>query len=101
MDVPRCKQLTEVPGTLTRWKRSLRAFAERTGGQAVPPECKLPISFKMIPLNMLSEIKIKHKYTAGSDKTYAGFPKLLVEVANERRSMIGARPRAEVSPTCT
>ena len=32
MDVPRFKQFTELPGTLTRWERSLRSFSERTGG---------------------------------------------------------------------
>ena len=33
---------------------------------------------------MMSEIKIKHKYTSGMDKTYEGFSKLLVEMAYEK-----------------
>ena len=84
MEVPICKQLTDFPVALTKWERSLRNFAERTGGQAVPPEWKLPILFKMIPLSMMGEIKIKHKYTTGMDKTYEGFSKLLLEMAHEK-----------------
>ena len=38
----------------------------------------------MIHLNMMSEIKIKHKYTSGMDKTYEGFSGLLVEMAYEK-----------------
>ena len=38
----------------------------------------------MIPLNIMSEIKIKHKYTTGMDKTYEGLSKLLVEMAYEK-----------------
>ena len=37
MDLPRGKQLTELPTTLTRWDRSLQNLSERTAGQAVPP----------------------------------------------------------------
>ena len=48
------------------------------------PQWKLPILFKMIPASMMSEIKIKHKYTTGVDKTYEGFSKLLVDMANEK-----------------
>ena len=63
----------------------MRNYFERTGGTAVPaPEWKLPILFKIIPTSMMSEIKIKHKYTVGVDKTYEGFSKLLVEMANEK-----------------
>ena len=40
--------------------------------------------FGIIPLNILSEIKIKHKYTSGFDKTYEGFSKLLIEMAHEK-----------------
>ena len=36
--------------------------------------------FDMSPLNMMSEIKIKHKYTTGMDKTYEGFSKLLIKM---------------------
>ena len=62
-----------------------RSFSERTGGsQAVPPEWKLPILFKMIILNMMNEMKIKHKYTIGMDKTYEGFSRLLIEMAHEK-----------------
>ena len=60
MEVPKCKQLTDLPAALTKWERSLRNFTEGTGGQAVLAEWKLPIVFKMIPLNMMGEIKIKH-----------------------------------------
>ena len=85
MEVPRCKQLIDLPAALTKWERSLRSFSERTGGsQAVPPEWKLPILFKMIPLNMMSEIKIKQKYNIGMDKTYKGFSRLHIEMANEK-----------------
>ena len=35
-------------------------------------------------MNILSEIKIKHKYTSGFDKTYEGFSKLLIEMAHEK-----------------
>ena len=84
-EVSRCKQLTELPAALTKWERSLRNFSEPTGGsQDVPPEWKLPILFKMIPLNMMGEIKIKQKYTTGMDKTYEGFSRLLLEMANEK-----------------
>jgi hypothetical protein len=38
MQVPRCKQLTDLPAALTKWERSLRTYAERTGGSAVPQE---------------------------------------------------------------
>ena len=69
MKVPRCKQLTDLPAALTNWERAQKTFSERTGGQAIPLEWKLPILFDMIPTNMLSEIKIKHKYTQGFDKT--------------------------------
>ena len=75
--------MTDLPAVLTKWERSLRSFSERTGGsQAVPPEWKLPILFKMIPLSMMSAIKIKHKYTIGFDKIYEGFSRLLIEKAN-------------------
>ena len=72
MEVPRCKQLVDLPVALTKWERSLRSYAERTGGSAVAPEWKLPILFKMILTSMMQEIKIKHKYTSGSDKAYDG-----------------------------
>ena len=53
MELPRCKQLTDLLAALTKWECSLRIFAERTGGQAVLAEWKIPIFFKMIPLNMM------------------------------------------------
>ena len=62
----------------------MRNFTERPGAQAVPPEWKLPILFKMIPLSMMSEIKFKHKYTTGMDKIYSGFSRLLLEMADEK-----------------
>ena len=52
MEVPRCKHLVELPAAITRWERSLRAYADKTGGQAVPPGWKSPILFKMIPTYM-------------------------------------------------
>ena len=61
MEVPRCKQLTDFSAALTKWERSLRDYAERTGGSAVPREWNLPILFKMTPTCMMQEIKIKHK----------------------------------------
>ena len=82
MDVPRCKQLTDLPAALTKWERSFHNYSERTGGAAISLEWKLPILFKMIPTTMMSEIKIKHKCTTGVDKTYEGFSKLLVEMTN-------------------
>ena len=42
MEVPRCKHLTDLPGVLTKWERSLRNFTEGTGGQAGPPEWNCP-----------------------------------------------------------
>ena len=57
----------------------------------------------MIPLSMMSEIKIKHKYTSGMDKTYEGFSKLLVEMAYEKNydrraaKSRGAHPRSLTS----
>ena len=77
-------KLSFCAAALTKWERSLRTYAERTGGSAVPHEWKLPILFQMIPTNMMSEIKIKHKYTTGPDKSYEGFSRLLIEMANER-----------------
>ena len=56
MEVPRCKELTDIPAGLTNWERSLRNFAERTGGQAIPADWKHLILFKMIPLNKMGEI---------------------------------------------
>ena len=50
MQVPRCKQLTDLPAALTNWERAQSTFSERTGGQAIPAEWKLPILFDMIPL---------------------------------------------------
>ena len=44
----------------------------------------MPILFQMIPTSMMSEIKIKHKYTSVHDKSYEGFSRLLIEMANER-----------------
>ena len=38
----------------------------------------------MIRLNMMSDIKIKHKHTAGFDNTYDGFSRLLLEMADEK-----------------
>ena len=38
----------------------------------------------MILLNMMSDFKIKQKFTAGSDKIYDGFSRLLLEMANEK-----------------
>ena len=73
MKVPRCKQLAEFPAPLTNWERAQKTFSERTGGQAIPAEWKLFVLFDMIPLSMMSEIKIKHKYTTGMDQTYEGF----------------------------
>ena len=84
MKVPRCKQLTDLPAALTNWERAQNTFYERTGGQAIPQEWKLPILFDIIPASILSEIKIKHKYTQGFDKTYEGFSKLLIEMAHEK-----------------
>ena len=50
----------------------------------MPPEWKLPILFKMISLSMMREIKIQPQYTIGFDKTYEGFSRLLIEMANEK-----------------
>ena len=72
MEVPRCKQHTDLRAALTKWECRLRNYADRTGGSSVPPEWKLSILFKMIPTSMMQEIKIKHKYTSGSDKSYEG-----------------------------
>ena len=72
MDVPRCKQIVELSATITRWERSLRTYAEMTGGQAVPADWKLPIGFKMIPMTMTQDIKIRHKYAVGEATTYEG-----------------------------
>ena len=78
------KQLTELPSAITRWERSLRQFSENTGGQAIPPEWKLPILFKMIPASLMQDIKVRHKYAVGEEKQYPGFSKILIEMANER-----------------
>ena len=43
MDVPCCKQIVEIPAAITRWERSPKQCAEKTGGQAVPADWKLPI----------------------------------------------------------
>ena len=43
MDVPRCKQIVDIPAAITRWERSFKHYAEKTGGQAVPEFWKLPI----------------------------------------------------------
>ena len=67
MDVPRCKQLTELPSAITRWERSLRLFSEKTVGQAIPSEWKLPILFKMIPANLMQDINVRHKYAVGEE----------------------------------
>ena len=84
MKVPRWKQLSDLPAALINWERAQRTFSERTGGQGIPTEWKLPILFDTIPLSMMSEIEIKHKYNSGMDKTYEGFSKLLVEMAYEK-----------------
>ena len=78
-----------LPGTITQWERSLRAFSEKIGGQAVPPDWKLPILYKMIPTSMMQEIKIRHKYATGEVKAYAGFSRLLIEMAYNRRAAKG------------
>ena len=78
------ESLTDLPAALTNWERAQRTFSERTGGQAIPAEWTLPILFDMIPLNVMFEIKIKHKYTTGMDKTYEGFSKLLLEMALQK-----------------
>ena len=40
--------------------------------------------FKMIPTSMMQDINIMHKYMTGSDKSYEGFSRLLIEMANEK-----------------
>ena len=82
MDVPRCKQVVEIPAAITRWERSLKQYAEKTGGQAIPTDWKLPILFKMIPMAIMQDIH--HKYATGESKTYEGFSRMLIEMANER-----------------
>ena len=51
----------------------------------------MPILFQMIPTNLMSEIKIKHKYTSGPDKSYEGFSRLLIEMERtyDRRAAKG------------
>ena len=84
MDVPRCKQIVELTAAITRWEHRLKQYAEKTGGQAVPADWKLPILFKMIPMNVMQYIKIRHKYAVGEPKTYDGFSCILIEMANGR-----------------
>ena len=71
----------------------MRNYSECAGGTAASPEWKLPISLKMIPTSMMSEIKIKHKYTTGVDKTYEGFSKL--RQRESLRPTCGPRPRGK------
>ena len=84
LEVPRCKQLTELPSAITLRERSLRLFAEKTGGQVFPAEYKLPILFKMISASLMQDIKVRHKYAVGEEKLYPGFSKILIEMANGR-----------------
>ena len=84
MEVPRSMNLVELPAAITRSERSLRAYAEKTGGAAAPPEWKLPIFLLMIPKDMIQEIKIRHKCTVGESKGYDGFSRILIELANEK-----------------
>ena len=84
MDVMRCNNLVELPAAITRWEKSLSIYAQKTGGQAIPPEWKLPIPFKLIPNNLLADIKLRHKYTTGDAKLYDGVSRILIELVNER-----------------
>ena len=58
MDVPRCKQIVELPATITRWERSLKQYSEKTGGQAVPADWKLPTSHSNTQLESPRHMKV-------------------------------------------
>ena len=85
MEVHRCAQLAELPAAISKWEKSHSIYVQKTGGKHIPEEWKLPILFKMIPKNQLDDIKLRHKYAQGEDKTYAGFSRILIELANEKR----------------
>ena len=49
MEVPWCKSLVELPSAVARWERLHSTYSQKTGGNVVSEEWKLPILFKMIP----------------------------------------------------
>ena len=61
----------------------------------MPEDWKVPILFKMIPEAKIDEVKLKHKYAQGVDKTYAGFSRILIELADEKRHEIDSRGRGK------
>ena len=85
MDVSRCSNLVELSSAINRWEKAHSTYQAKSGGKCVPEDWKVPILFKMIPKANLDEIKLKHKYARGEDKTYNGFSRILIELADEKR----------------
>ena len=85
MEVRQCSNLTELPAAINKWERMHINYQEKSGGNRFPDEWRIPILMKMIPKANIDEVKLKHKYAQGVDKTYAGFTRILIELANEKR----------------
>ena len=84
LDVPRCTKLVELPSAIARWQRSLSTYTQKTGGSTIPADWKLPVLFKMVPLNQLDDIRMRHKYAVGEEKLYDGFSRMLIALAGEK-----------------
>ena len=85
MEVQRCSNLPDIASAISRWEKAHTMYQAKSGGKAVPEDWEVPILFKMIPKANFDEIKLKHKYAQGSEKTYEGFSRILIELSDDKR----------------
>ena len=60
MHVTRCKNMLELPSSISRWERAHSRCAELSGGKSMPEEWKLPILFRLIPQSDYDKIKLQY-----------------------------------------
>ena len=68
-------------------------YMQKSGGQSIPDDWRLPILFKMIPKPQMDDIKMSHKYAKGEENKYPAFSRMLVERVGEAVRGQGERQR--------
>ena len=82
MHQPRCKNMSELPGTVEKWEANVRQYEDRSGDK-FPESMKMLILMQMIPAKDLEQVL--YRFRMNPEKDYANFSKQLVEFGTERR----------------
>ena len=75
-----CKDITELPGALEKWRRDLQLYEAKTG-KTVDKDFKTAVLFEMIPAKHYTEIRSRWKWSESKD--IMKFLQEVIEFSNE------------------